>query len=188
MKKIYLWGAGACADYVYNKILKQNCEILGMIDSNIEKQCREWKYGVNVFSPEYLTAASFDYILITPKEYQGIYDKCMEMEISEEKILVYWNDEERQGIIDNRSVYIKQLETECERYKYRVANFPYEYGLEKTPVIKSGVELLKYILETKVSLCRYGDGEFDLMLEKERPWFQTVDKRLAERLREIITA
>lgn len=188
MKKIFLWGAGAKADYVYNKVLKQNCDILGMIDSNINKQGREWKYGVMVFPPEYLAVTSFEYILITPKEYQGIYEKCMEMKIPEEKILAYWKDEESRGIFENRSIYITKLEDECQRYKCRAANFPFEYGLEKTPVIRSGIELLKRILDTKSSLCRFGDGEFELMLEKERPWFQTVDKRLAERLREIIKA
>lgn len=188
MKKLFLWGAGVCADYVYDKILRQNCEILGIIDNDIEKQGREWKYGVMVFPPEHLAVASYGYILITTKEYQGIYEECLEMKIPEEKILAYWRDDESRGIFENRSVYITYLEIECRRNELKIANFPFEYGLERTPVIKSGVELLKHILETKSSLCRFGDGEFELMLEKERPWFQTVDKRLAERLREIIKA
>lgn len=188
MKKILLWGAGRWADYVYNKVLKQNCEIIGMIDSKIDKQGKEWKYGLMVFPPEYLKDISFEYILITIKEYQSIYEKCLEMKIPEEKILAYWKDEESREIFGNRSVYISYLEKECRRYECRAANFPFEYGLEKTPIIKSGIELLKYILETKSSLCRFGDGEFELMLEKERPWFQTVNKHLAERLKEIIKA
>lgn len=188
MNKIFLWGAGWYADYVYDKVIKQNCDILGMIDSDAEKQGREWKHGLTIYAPEELSTSLFDYILVTTKEYKGICDKCIKMGIAQEKVLAYWRDKESQTVFENRSIYISHLEAECKRYEYRLENYPFEYGVEKTPIIKSKVELLNHILRTRTSLCRFGDGEFDLMLEKNRPWFQMVDKNLAERLRDIIKA
>lgn len=188
MKQIFLWGAGLQADYVYNRILQKSCEILGMIDSNIEKQGKEWKYGLTIFPPEYLLNSVFDYIVVTPKKYQSIYEECMEMGISKDKVFAYWSEGESLSVFQNPSIYIADLEIECKRYRYRLENFPFEYGLEKTPRIRTGVDLLMHILKTKSSLCRFGDGEFELMSEKNRPWFQVVDKHLAERLREIIKA
>ena len=50
------------------------------------------------------------------------------------------------------------------------------------------MELLHRILAERCSLCRYGDGEFEIMLHRERPWFQKVDNKLAERLRAVIVS
>lgn len=190
LKNIYLWGAGYWADYVYEKINKQDCKILGMIDNDVNKQNKEWKHGITVYPSEYLSSVSFDYVVIIPQSYKEIQDQCLNMEIPKEKIIIYWQDEERREIFENRSLYILSLEEKhkhtIEWYERKEANIPYEYGIEKTPKIKSGVELLKYILKTGCSLSRFGDGEFELMLERERPWFQSVDRQLADRLKEII--
>lgn len=188
MKKIYLWGAGFWADYVYQKINRRDFEILGMIDSDINRQNTEWKDGIIIYTPQRLILDFFDYLLITPQKYGGIRKQCLEMQIPEEKILVYWRDEEYQGVIENRSYYIDVLEKENQKYLRRLENAPFEYGMEQIPVIKSSVELLKYILNANASLSRFGDGEFELMSERPRPWFQKVDKQLADRLKEIIHA
>lgn len=188
MKKIYLWGVGFWADYVYAKIDQRNSEILGMIDSDVHKQNTEWKEGIMVYAPDRLLFDCFDYLLITPQKYEGIQKQCLEMRIPEEKILVYWRDEEHQDVLENRSQRIAFLEKENQKYLCRLENVPFEYGMEKVPVIKTSLELLKHILNTNASLSRFGDGEFEIMLERPRPWFQNVDKKLANRLQEIIKA
>lgn len=60
---------------------------------------------------------------------------------------------------------------------------PYEYG-PNHPVVKSSEDLLVELINTRKSLVRFGDGEFQLMKNKERPWFQTPDDSLAEKLNE----
>lgn len=188
VKRVYLWGAGRTADYIYERLLERDCELLGIIDSDAGKQGREWRDDLRILSAERLLAGDFDYLLITPKEYDGIEETCAKMEIPKEKILVYWRDEGCRPIVKNRSAYISSLEKEYQRYRRRWENVPFEYGRERTPVIRSGVELLEHIRKTGSSLSRFGDGEFELMLERYRPWFQSPDKRLAKRLREIIQA
>lgn len=68
--------------------------------------------------------------------------------------------------------------------KLAVDAAPFEYG-DYHPPMKSGEELLETLIATGKSLSRFGDGEFQLMQNKERPWFQSPDELLAERLNEV---
>ena len=99
---------------------------------------------------------------------------------------IYWRDREAEGLYQNRASRVAESDKECAKYKNRLLNAPYEWGLKEIPQIKPTTELLHRILAEKCSLCRYGDGEFEIMLYKERPWFQKMDNRLAERMRKIV--
>lgn len=65
----------------------------------------------------------------------------------------------------------------------------YEYITEyldyKKPRIKNNYETIDALINNKSSLCRFGDGEFDLMQNVSIP-FQDADENLAERLKEVI--
>lgn len=186
MKKIYIWGAGGNADFIYSIVNKKEFKIEGIIDNDVSKQGKLWKYGLTVYPPSHLVQGFFDYILISPQKYNAIEDECYKLGISEEKIVIYFRDVECEGIFENRGIFIKKLLAEKKRNQIRYENAPYEWGVKRVPIIKSGIELLQKIEKTGCSLCRYGDGEFELMLQRERPWFQKVDQVLADRLRKII--
>ena len=47
-------------------------------------------------------------------------------------------------------------------------------------------ETINYILEHKSSICRFGDGEFSLMKDKQGPRFQQYDCELDRRLTDIL--
>lgn len=186
MKRGYLWGAGYYADFIYSVIDKENCIIEGIVDTNTEKQGTAWKYDIYIFVPEILNRVVFDYIFISPQKYEGIVKQCLDMGIPEEKLVIYWRDREAEGLYQNRAIRVAESEKECAKYKNRLLNAPYEWGLMEIPQIKPATELLRRILVKKCSLCRYGDGEFEIMLHRERAWFQKMDNELAERMREII--
>lgn len=186
MKRGYLWGAGYYADFIYSVIDKTFCVVKGIVDSDSEKQGKEWKQGLSISAPEVLKEESFDYIFVSPRKYEGIIKQCLDMGIPEEKIIVYWRDKEAEGLYHNRAVRAAESDKECAKYKNRLLNAPYEWGLKEIPRIKPATELLLRIIAEKCSLCRYGDGEFEIMLHRERAWFQKVDNELAERMREII--
>lgn len=57
--------------------------------------------------------------------------------------------------------------------------------INKQPIVKSSDEAVDMIINKKVSVCRYGDGEFDVMNGGENG-FQSKNELLANRLREII--
>lgn len=186
MWKVYIWGAGYYADFIYSVIDKERCIVEGLVDSDSEKQGTEWKYGLRISPPETLSHTSFDYIFISPQSYSGIEKQCRLMGIPEEKVIIYWRDNEAAGLFQNRAERTIEAENNCAKYRNRLLNAPYEWGLRDVPEIRPAVELLHRILAEKCSLCRFGDGEFEIMLYRERPWFQKVDVKLAQRLREII--
>lgn len=123
---------------------------------------------------------------ISPQNYNGIEKQCQLMGIPEEKIVIYWRDNEAAGRFQNRADRVMETKNNCDKYRNRLLNAPYEWGLREVPQIISSVRLLYRILAEKCSLCRYGDGEFEIILHRERPWFQKVDNKLAERLRTVI--
>ncbi len=185
-RKAYIWGAGYYADFIYLVIDKEHCCVEGIVDSNTEKWGREWKYGLYISSPEILSHTMFDYVFISPQNYNGIEKQCQLMGIPEEKIVIYWRDNEAAGRFQNRADRVMETKNNCDKYRNRLLNAPYEWGLREVPQIISSVRLLYRILAEKCSLCRYGDGEFEIILHRERPWFQKVDNKLAERLRTVI--
>lgn len=87
---------------------------------------------------------------------------------------------------ENQAKYIRYLDRALDNMKYE-ANDPnlrqhiiypkfhsFDYTMEQ---IKSGK-----------SLCRFGDGEFDIMAEHSRHKFQNADSKLSEKLREVIAS
>lgn len=63
----------------------------------------------------------------------------------------------------------------------------YFFGKRHYPKTVSGPDTIDYIVENRASLCRFGDGEFSLIFGKSIR-FQNENKKLGERLHEIILA
>jgi len=73
-----------------------------------------------------------------------------------------------------------------EKYKLRLKNAPFEYGVNCGISIIDAKVLLNKIVKEKKSLSRFGDGEFEIMRMKNRPWFQEPTIELSTRLKEVI--
>lgn len=56
------------------------------------------------------------------------------------------------------------------------------------PKVMDAWETLDYLLETKASFCRLGDGELAVAYEKKGNLFQNYDEHLAAKLRDTITS
>lgn len=59
-------------------------------------------------------------------------------------------------------------------------------GLGGKLSIMNTTETIEYIRKNKCSVCRYGDGEFDLIKGKRGPGFQDGDRHLSRRLKNIL--
>ncbi len=186
MKKVLIWGAGYYAEYVYDVIDKKICTIEGIIDSDKKKQGMLWKEKLLIYSPEEINNLEFDKIIVSVKEYISVEAKAKELYIPENKIIFYWKDSESQGIFENRALRILQEKQEKEIYKNRFESAPYEWGLKKVPMIYSDEKLLKRIIKDGSSLSRFGDGEFEIMQGRKRPWFQKPSVSLQKRLIEVM--
>ncbi len=186
MKRIFIWGAGKELEVVYKAVNKELCMIAGIVDRDSQKQGRNFKDNIRIESPDVLKGAEFDYILISAIRYKAILNDCQAMGIDDNKVIIFWKDNEEFPYIDYKEKKIAELEAEVEKYKWRLENLPYELGMGRRIHIKSSEELLHVIIGRKASLCRFGDGEFELIRNRERPWFQTVNPKLALRLKEVL--
>ncbi|MCI9488659.1 MAG: DUF1792 domain-containing protein [Dorea sp.] len=193
MKKIYIWGVGRHAKTVYEAVDKNQCVVLGFIDNDCTKQGGRWEGCIPVEAPEFLVKNEFDHIFITAEDYQQVLEQCLQLGIGREKLSAFWNPEEDLPYIDSwkkktveQEVQIHHLKKEAECYKQRVENYPYEFSGEQEVHIRPAEELLQKILNSGGSLCRFGDGEFEIMRGKARPWFQKTNQNLSFRLKEVL--
>ncbi len=187
MKKLYLWGGGKYLEAVYGAVNKEKCTILGVIDKDGSKHGRIVAGGIPVGPPDILFNVKYDYLLITAKNYKPILEDCKNFGIDGKKILIFWaGGQGLSGVVDENAKRVIELEEQLQVYQWKLNNMPYELGVEPGPEVKSSEELLNYIIEKKASLCRFGDGEFEIMRGKERPWYQNADRGLSNRLQDII--
>ncbi len=184
MKKVYIWGAGNHLKAVYEAVDQEQCIVLGIIDNDGNKQGKKVWGDLIIFSPECLDRANYDYIIISVEKFQRILQDCLKMGIPRSKIIVFWENENKPFLKYSRS--IKYLENLVYKYKIRIENLPYESRKEPEVKIRSATELLNLIIANKLSLCRFGDGEFESIRGRERAWFQKTDKTLSCRLKEVL--
>lgn len=193
MKKIYIWGAGFYLKIVYETIDKNSSVISGIIDTDRQKQGKQWIDGICIEAPDILLHSEFDYIIISVKKYQAIAEECIKMGIGREKVVPFWSLNEDMPCMDagKRKIIeleekITQLRREIRRCNKRMENQPYEFGLGRQIHIKPSEQLLSNILEKRASLCRFGDGEFEIMRGRERLWYQNMDRGLSARLKKVL--
>lgn len=186
--KIYIWGTGRVAERFYGSLRWEEWELCGAIDSDKKKEGLLWKNKILVYSPEHLIDAEYDYVFVMVKEYTAILKQYSSMNLDKQKIIcMYDESDDRVDSIYCRELedYIKEIGREIYILQLKAENAPYELGCRRTPKIKSMVELLERAIEEKLSVCRFGDGELELMANRARPWFQKVDERLANRLKQV---
>lgn len=193
MKKIYIWGAGYYSKSVYRAIDKNQCIVAGFIDKDYRKQNKKWEGCIPIVSPEILEEEEYDYVFISVKNYEMILEECKAQGLNRDKIVPFWSECENIPFVDNKTKKIieleeqvKNLQKDIEQYKYRLENYLYEEGILESIPVKSSEELLKEILDHKMSLCRFGDGELEIIRGKERLWYQKVNPGLSVRLKEIL--
>lgn len=78
----------------------------------------------------------------------------------------------------DHEIYVKSLALEAA---------PFEYGESKIKIFPAE-NLLEKLINERLSLSRFGDGEFALIQNEERPWFQRTNETLGERLDEVLNS
>ncbi|EOS79049.1 glycosyltransferase [Dorea sp. 5-2] len=185
---VYVWGAGYYAQQVIDEIDKENVNILGIFDQDEQKCGTDLFYPIPIILPIEISRKKFDYLIISVKKYQSILNECKRLNIPSEKIIIYWERNEKNNIFVERSKRVEELMCENRKYQYRLDSAPYEWGIKFTPKILNGQKLLKKIILDNSSLCRFGDGEFEIIRQRERPWFQKPNSILGNRLKEILVS
>ena len=103
--------------------------------------------------------------------------------------LVIEEYEKRIAILTNN---IQQLSVNQYAMNNSLDNLKYELLVEgekpKYPIVESGDKAIDLIVDKKVSMCRFGDGEFAVIAGENRQKFQKADEELAKRLKEVLSS
>ena len=185
MINVVIWGAGRYCETVINAVKKEFCKIQGIADSNQALHRTKFMNTWIIDSPENLIDDETDFIIISAQYSSQILQYCELLNINKIKIIDYWRSDEKYYFIDANVKKIFELEEKVETLRCHLQNMPYELGLLPSPVIRSAEELMKKVIEDKISLSRFGDGELEIMQQRERPWFQVADAELSARLKEV---
>ena len=200
--KIILFGIGKYIDAVED-LLQEEVEILCYVDNDMEKQMVRRK-DKEVRLLQECSGMHFDYIVITAFYYQSIEKQLLENGYSGEQIIPFFQEnfpfEDYNAVFKpiqsfrysmecRLKLYMAQMER---RQKLFYENFIYEMAdrarKEKIelPRICSVEETCQKIIDEKVSVSRYGDGEFQIILGAAKDVYQDDDRELSRRLQEIL--
>ena len=188
MKKVYIWGVGDFVQEVLELIDLKKCDFRGFLDIDINKIGTLYKGIYPIHSIKEISSGEYDYIVCSIKNSVAVDNAITEYGLEKGKIISYWRDELFGDFFDANMVKIRRLENENRKLRSRLENAPYEWGYYKTPQILSGDKLLEKIIMQGNSLVRFGDGEFEMMRLKKRPWFQNPNEGLSSKLIQIINS
>lgn len=197
-KKIYIYGVGTGYQCAKQCFKQENVLFLSAIDKNADK----FADGIDsmpVIKVEQLNLEiEFDFIVITVKNYIDILDTLIMRGVGRDKIIVFFSIEDtcnvEFGDFIDRNVwraevfsylYMSEIKPQLANLKYEVAD-EIRKGQLQIPKVLSVDETIEIVCKKKASICRFGDGEFDLIYMHKRAKFQNVDADLAERLRNIL--
>lgn len=196
MKHIYIWGIGNGITNVLKSICLKKAKILNLIDIN-KKKIGTIVEGIEVIHPDNIDK-NVDYIIISAMiHFSEIKKELCIMGYEESKILCYYDINDHNFNVDidfiNHSYRILTLlDRKYEKEFFKNRNYEYEIAdkIRKNeyifPIIKSSEECLERVLKEKLSICRFGDGEFEMIFQRERPCFQSPNNSLSKRLREVL--
>lgn len=200
---IWFWGAGKYSERIMNVIIDKKM-ITGIIDKS-KAIHGTIKNGVLVYAPETVVISQADIVIITAfYQYEEIYLEAVQhLKIEPDKILCFFDERANykvwedyidrykwemiyQNIMMSRRLEILEQEMACiKNLKYEILDM-YNKSKISFPCIRSGEEVLYRMIAEHKSMCRFGDGEFEMIAGRKRPDFQLPDEQLGNRLREVL--
>lgn len=189
---IVVFGTGESSKIVLNALKRDKLSIVAFADNNFNKHGSYYE-SAPIINPGILNEIRFDYIIIAIIKFNPVKRQLVELGISEEKIIPYFNI----GVLDDMEIgeifytdrFIRDnYELKLRQLTIKMENMPYEiYNSKKIyePNVKGILETIQILKNTNVSISRFGDGEVKLMAGKDIG-FQKAGKKLEKRLKEVM--
>lgn len=202
--KVILFGVGKYLEGI-EALLQEDVEVLFYVDNNTDKQ-GSLRNDKKIYSFHVLPDIAFDYIIISAYRYENIENLLLEKGFKQEQIIPFFKEnlqfEDYSDVFQIlRSVqyslecrlqyYAKRLD---ETYQMLSDNMIYEMADRvrreniELPKIGTVEETCEKIITERVSVSRYGDGEFQIILGAAKDVYQDDDEKLGQRLQEILKA
>ncbi len=193
--RIYIWGIGKGYKMLKSALYFDCIEMVGFLDNDEKLWGTEQENSI-VYAP-YNLLMEIDYILISTINYiDQIKNQLLTLGVSENKIIAYFDAYDciiNEVNFINYTVRIMQLmERKFQNVFYKMSNMEYEIadkvrkGCYQFPIIEPAENALNEIIEKSKSMCRFGDGEFEVLFQRPRSTFQKIDSTLAIRLKEVL--
>ena len=200
--KVILFGVGRHINSI-ESFLQEDVEVLYYLDNDLQKHTG-LRNGKKIYPLKKLQDIFFDYVIISVLHYQDIVRQLLEEGCKEDKIIPFFKENlsfTKYGCIF-KPVQCMQYSLEY-RFQYRMAqiennqkifleNIIYEMADKakkekiELPQICTVDETMRKITQEKVSVSRYGDGEFQIILGAAKDVYQDDDEELGRRLQEIL--
>ena len=193
---VLIWAAGE------NAINIKNCFRDDVyVSAYVENDPLRWNTVFddhNIISADHIEEYAYNYIIISTPNYPDIVEQIVAMGIDREKIIIPFDINQNERQLLRKIFHLGELfgyinSQRMLNMNYAINNLKYEIvdDIEKNnlkrPIIKTVQETLE-LLKKGYSMSRYGDGELDMILGRKFSTFQKPDKRLIERLKEILVS
>lgn len=192
--RLLIFGAGKNAEKIIN-CLRSETEIIAFADNDGSKWGSEL-FGKKVIAPEMITGHEYEFIVIAVMDCQAVSRQLAGYGINEKRIIAPFLYDHKQyegwrGIFNIEELIYLEMNQKIESLTIYIENLEYELaakirdGRIKYPKILNWEKAVEEIVQNRKSMSRFGDGEFDLMLDRHNS-FQKCDDDLKARLQEVL--
>lgn len=204
MYELIIFGTGVGSERA-EKILKNDtCRVTCYLDNKAERWGKKY-HGKKICAPAVITELTYDFVIVTTIYYEEIVQQLQKYGVGKEKIISYYSDAFREWKeLDEflkidlwRANAVKQLmeaklNAVQEKFRNQIRNLEYEVA---DKIRRNRYQFLQFaddeecinkIINEGCSLCRFGDGEFEIMRNHERARFQKTSKTLGYRLKDVL--
>lgn len=197
MKKIYIFGVGRGKGIVLRCLCRENVHILGYVDNAADR----YPEGVDGFPVRHIKnlVNDYDMIVISVMQYEPIKMQLLDAGVDIKEVICFFclEDARKSEYWEILDSYQWRLEALAYQYMqhahYYLDNLKYEVadaiqkGEIQIPHILPSEYAVERICSDRVSLVRFGDGEFSILSKGiSRLEYQKKDCDLSDRLREIL--
>jgi glycosyltransferase family protein len=191
--RVIIFGRGKGLQYIGRCLLQIN--VVAYIDNFTLETVTD--NGTPIIRQEEIDI-EYDYIIVSLFRYETVRDELISIGVNPEKIICFFDikDSENSSFyrVFDREKWKNELDqkNQQEIVKPRSDNLYYEKNADELlrthqiPHIIDAEKTIDLIINTKKSLSRFGDGEFEIILGRTRPRFQSIDRMLGEKLKSIL--
>lgn len=202
--KIAIMGTGKSLVPVMESI--KNTAYISYFIDNASKKIGTEIYGKKIVSPYEIQLSKLDFVVIATVLFETAIEQLSYLGVEKEKIICFYGEEVQyqkykelfnieQWKYNALKIIMKtKIDRAEKKLRIEINNLQYEIAdnLQKCvyqfPHITSVEETYQKILKDKVSISRYGDGEYEIIAGHTIFDFQEDNKELSKRLREILTS
>lgn len=195
MIKLLIFGTGISAEKVQLNIKKKDAIVIGYLDNNKKKQGCHYQDKI-IYAPEKCKELDYDYIIIASVKYELIIPQLLHLGVDKKRIVPYFQFDHKQyegyrNFLHIDGMNYDEMRLQIESMQKYILNMEYEVAdkisKEKLPIprILSIDETIDGIIEKRMSISRFGDGDFDIIAGRKEG-YQEADDALSARLKEVL--